>query len=69
MKVKVITTRGLRHGGTTHPEGAELELTGPHLDAALHFKQVEPAQDAPPKEKRGAASPGKPSGKPLTNAP
>jgi hypothetical protein len=40
MKVKVISRTGLVHAGKTHAEGAEINLEGGSLAAALRFKQV-----------------------------
>jgi hypothetical protein len=52
MKVKIIDKRGLRHGGRTIPAGEETDLTGPVLDAALRFKQAEPAKEKEPAKKK-----------------
>lgn len=48
MKVKVIDPQGVVLGGTMLPVGTEHELNaGPHLDAWLRFKQVEPVKEMP----------------------
>lgn len=57
-KVKVIDPQGMKHDGVHHPEGTELELTGPFLDAATRFKQVEPVKEKPA-EKSESAEPAK----------
>jgi len=44
-KVIVIDPQGLVHDGKHNPEGTELELTGPFLEAATRFKQVKPAPE------------------------
>lgn len=49
-KVKVIDPRGLVHEGKNHPEGTELELSGPFLEAARRFKQVEDVKEKKEKE-------------------
>lgn len=46
MKVKIIDKRGLPIGGRIIPQGEVIDLdSGPVLDAALRFKQVEKAEE------------------------
>lgn len=51
-KVIITDPKGLYFNRVVHPQGAELELSGPRLEAALHFKQVERVKEEPAKAKK-----------------
>lgn len=52
MKVTVTREDGYVLDGKNHPQGIELELSGPLLDAALRFKEVEPVKEEKPDPKK-----------------